>query len=820
MEQPRGDTAEAARQHFPCSPAQRRFWLAEQATALPVNNIVMRWEILGTLSDDSMQAAAEAVLARHEALRTGFDAADGTPRQVLHADVPFRLGLVDLRGLPESRHRSRLDAIARELGAARFDPGRPPLLRMTLARLAPERAVLIVVAHHLVFDGASAAVLAADLGSLCAAAETGRAPDLPPLALQYPDYALWQAELAHRGDWRESPTYWARHLSGMGYFTLAPDIPAAPPDPPRPARIDRPLAPTFAPHLAAAAQRHGTTPFAVAAAAFAAALARASGRSDIGFATVIAARDEPDLAPLIGAFVNTAILRVDASGAPPMADMLARTTQALAGALAHSDLPFEEVLAALPAQLRRQRSPGASVLFGIAPEPPPERDFGPFRLRPHPAEAAAIGHDIAVTLIRSGEGWRVLAAFDAARIPPRRAEALIAATERAVAALALHPERPLAPETDTVDPVPERATSPRPAGETARDGATGGSADPRLRRIWAEALGLAPETCDGDFFDLGGHSLLALHMLARIEAEFGFRPGLDRLLADPTLAGLARALDAARPAAPATDLADPWEVLTLKPGQPDAPLVCAFNQPFLYLGVARAIEGPCRVMNLHLHGAPGDLADWGALVRRAAEHLDLAAPGGAPVLLLGNCVDGLLALHVAGELRARGRAASVAMIDTWAPGSPSEGRMRSRLRRWRHGLRDCAAGRIGVTRFLADIAPARRLLVAAGRLSPPTAEERRARAVNAALIELAPDTPCQPPGGPVLLFATEAQTARALHRGFGWHGPLGADLPVYPLEGWHERALTGRGTARLAQVLSAHLSRVEGAPQGTTGARD
>jgi len=149
---------------FPTSPAQNRFWYQEQTDPNPGScNIAVRWEIHGKVSDDSIEKAAQNVVARHEVLRTRIVEHDGLPRQEVLKSTNFRMGAVDIRGLPDHQRANRIDEIACKLASAPFDLATASLIRITLVRSASDCAALLIVAHHTVFDGYSIRVLGCEI---------------------------------------------------------------------------------------------------------------------------------------------------------------------------------------------------------------------------------------------------------------------------------------------------------------------------------------------------------------------------------------------------------------------------------------------------------------------------------------------------------------------------------------------------------------------------------------------------------------------------------------------------------------------------------
>ncbi len=807
---------------FPASPAQARFWFLEKVRpGRPDNTIALRWDIAGDLPSDVLENTLRRVIGRHEILRSRLVECDSVPAQEVLDQVEFKLGLVDIRALPIDDHAARVDRIAREMAAEPFDLAAPPLLRATHVRTGPGRAILLIAVHHCVFDGHSADVLVREVGEFAAATLTGRPPDLPDLRLQYPDYALWQEACAESPARAEETAFWTNALSGAAPF--AP--PADRAGPHAPARLVVPLPDGADARISEAAARLGVSPFMLGAAAASAALAEDAGAREVLLATAVSGRDEVDLEPLIGVFVNTLVLPVPVEHGATLRQHLERTRETVTAALAHQSCPIEDVVRALRLPRGNATKPFTSVIFGM-PRGVETQDHGLFRIEGAPAHAPGIFYDLNLQLTGEAAAWRLVIDYDSGRYSPSRVAALGGRLLAALDALIDAPGTPLADlrsDQPAADPPPASAARQVPDNAAAGPRATP-EARAGLARLWAELLDLPPEDCAGDFFELGGHSILALRMLARLEAEFGTRVEVAAFLAEPTLDGLACRI------ASATGGADPserstWRILPLREGASGGPVVVTVNQMFLWHGIARAFAPDRTIVNLTV---PDDAAlerqrrmDGEALAADAARALVSAFPG-RPLVLVGHCADGLTALAAAAALAAAGQPpVLIAMVDAWAPGRPGAAppaalgaarRAGTGLRRWAHYGRRAATGRLGARDLARRLGPVRRLLRAVGAEPPPTEAERLARAVNDHHQALWESHDFAPWPGEAVLFRTESQPAAAERRAFGWRGVLSEDTPVHRLDGWHEDALLGGGFERMARIVDLRLDRRDGGP--------
>jgi arthrofactin-type cyclic lipopeptide synthetase C len=317
----------------------------------------------GRLDVSALQRALDRIVARHEALRTRFELRGELPVQAIGpADTGFLLRHEDLQNDPNQRQV--LPRLLKAESAAPFDLDAGPLVRGRLVRLATERHALLVTVHHIVYDGWSLGVFKRELGKLYRAFVEGGADPLPPLLIQYPDYAAWQRRWLSGETLQAQAAYWRNKLSG------APALLQLPTDRPRPVQQDHcgasigfELDDALSQSLAALSQRHGTTLFMTLLAAWAALLGRLSGQAEVVIGTPVANRMRAEVEPLIGFFVNTVALRVDLSDAPTVETLLRSVKAVALEVQQHQDLPFEQVVEIVNPPRNMAHSPLFQVMF-------------------------------------------------------------------------------------------------------------------------------------------------------------------------------------------------------------------------------------------------------------------------------------------------------------------------------------------------------------------------------------------------------------------------------------------------------------------------
>ncbi len=348
---------------LPLSFAQQRLWFLEElGTAGRAYHIPKSLRLRGGLHRGALIRALDRIVARHEALRTTFHMVDGDPVQRIAEESGFRLLDHDLCDHPQ--REAELRRLLAEESSAPFDLQRGPLIRGRLIRLAADDHVLLVTMHHIVSDGWSMDVVVNEMGTLYSAFSRGEPDPLPPLAVQYADYAVWQRRWVDGEVLGSQSEYWKRTLGG------APELLSLPADRPRPARQDHTggfaaveLDEELTAGLKALGKRHGTTLFMTLMAGWAAVLGRLAGQDDVVIGTPAANRGRREVEGLVGFFVNTLALRMELGGAPTVAELLGRVKTRALEAQDHQDIPFEQVVELVQPVRSMAHSPLFQVLF-------------------------------------------------------------------------------------------------------------------------------------------------------------------------------------------------------------------------------------------------------------------------------------------------------------------------------------------------------------------------------------------------------------------------------------------------------------------------
>ncbi|MEL5213898.1 amino acid adenylation domain-containing protein [Serratia nevei] len=329
---------------LPLSFAQQRLWFLTQLEGLSETyHIPLALSLRGELDLPAWRQSLDALYARHEALRSRFVTVEGQPQaHILPADA-LPLTVHDLRGRQDAQSQAR--QLAQRLTEAPFDLTQGPLVRAALIRLADEEHLFLLTCHHIVSDGWSTGILLRELGALYGAFRRSDVDPLPPLTLQYPDYAAWQRRYLTPERLAAQAQYWRETLSD------APALLTLPTDRPRPTvqsfsggevpiAIDAELTQA----LRQFSRQHGGTLFMTVLAAWSLVLARMAGQQELVIGTPEANRGRLETESLVGFFVSTLALRIDLRDDPDLPTLIARIRHTVLAARENRDLPFEQVV--------------------------------------------------------------------------------------------------------------------------------------------------------------------------------------------------------------------------------------------------------------------------------------------------------------------------------------------------------------------------------------------------------------------------------------------------------------------------------------------
>ncbi|MEL6748819.1 MAG: amino acid adenylation domain-containing protein, partial [Pseudomonadota bacterium] len=384
------------------SSAQQRLWFLEELEGPSATyTITAAQRVHGPLNQTAVQHSCQALVQRQSSLRQVFPVTDGAPG-IAELTAYDPLTCHDLSHLSAEEQEGVLATQIQTLLATPFDLAQGPLLRIQLLKLAADEHLLIFSLHHIIADGWSLQILQREWAHLYQqACHPQSIPDLPPLPVQYADYATWQHQIQQTDAYTAQATYWQQQLDG------APQLLTLPTDYPRPAEqsyrgahYDQQLSAIQTDRLQALSQQQGTTLYMTLLAVFNLLLHRYTGQDDLLVGSPIAGRTAQQTEDLIGLFVNTLVLRSTLNPAPETrySDLLQHTRQTALAAYAHQELPFEQLVEQLQPERSLSHSPLIQVLFALqnhATDAPPCTDL---EMTPYPCRLPITKFDLSLSI--------------------------------------------------------------------------------------------------------------------------------------------------------------------------------------------------------------------------------------------------------------------------------------------------------------------------------------------------------------------------------------------------------------------------------------
>ncbi|GAA2109262.1 amino acid adenylation domain-containing protein [Streptomyces synnematoformans] len=400
-------------------------------------NATVPVRLRGPLDVAALAHALRTIVGRHEILRTCYGEEDGTPHQVVTPPGGPDLRVVDATG----RAEESVTELVAGLGDEPFDLARGPVVRATLVRVDDEDHVLVLVVHHIAFDGASLTILVEELVACYAAAGDNAAPVLRDIPVQYGDFAAWQRGAAAEQLRARQLGYWRERLAGAA-------VPVLPADRPRPARPSGAgavhslfLPARLADDLAALAKDRRVSPLSVYLTGFNALLAAYTGQADLCVGSVFSGRTRRQTDRLIGYFANTLVLRTSAAGNPTYGELLRRTHETVVGAHLNQDVPFHRLVKELGGTGQPGRNPLFDVCFTMHHAIAESVRVGDVEVGPFPLPRRTSQFDLTVEITEViGEGICLWAEYATDLFDPERIERLCDDYLGVLTAMAASPE--------------------------------------------------------------------------------------------------------------------------------------------------------------------------------------------------------------------------------------------------------------------------------------------------------------------------------------------------------------------------------------------
>jgi thioesterase domain-containing protein/non-ribosomal peptide synthetase component F len=648
---------------LPASVAQRRFFALEEIVpGNPALHMRACVRLTGEVSLSHLERSLRLLVDRHESLRTTFQKEGEELVQIIRSSQSIDLPVTSLELVVAASREQKLWEAIRAEASAPFDLAEGPLLRARLIRLAPEEHVLILTSHHIIVDGFSQNVMQRDLWTIYEATSRGQAPSLPPLTVQYGDFAHWQEEWLKSDGANEELEFWKTQLKPpLPVLNFPTDRPPKNRPASRGAMETLLLPEDLTRSMKELGQSESTTVFTVLLTGYAALLCRYAEQEEIVIGSPVANR-KPETEGLIGPFASPVTLRLNLAGDPTLKELLARVRDVTLDALNHAELPFEVLMEYLDVRSVRGRNPLSQCYFFYQLAFLRPRELDRLTVSPLPDFGLGTHFELQMGLLDRREGLRAQLEynpdlFDAATIRQvledyRKVLELM----RDVPEVRLHELKisRTAPRARPSEPALKEAEPHRAANPTER----------KLQRIWESLLSTSPIGLNQNYFELGGTSILAVRLFAQIAKEFQRKLPLSILFEAQTVAQLAEVLRT-------DDASSDWSPLVaIQPNGSRPPFFCIHGgggNVLIYRDLSRHLGSDQPFYGLQAQGLDGERPCLTTIEEMASLYVNeirRIQPHG-PYHLGGYCMGGTVAYEMAQQLKAQGeKVALLALFDT------------------------------------------------------------------------------------------------------------------------------------------------------------
>ncbi|MES9673285.1 condensation domain-containing protein, partial [Bacillus pseudomycoides] len=396
-------------ERVPLSYAQQRLWFMDQLEPnSSLYNIPTAWRLKGQWGIEALEKGCNALIQRHEVLRTVIQEINGEPMQVIEAYTPKALQVIDLRHLSQEEKELRLKVLTQSEIKTPFHLSEGPLIRTQLIIMEEEELVLLCTMHHIISDGWSMGILLDEWFAMYQAFVEEKPVQLRPLALQYADFSQWQRDWLKDEVLAQQLEYWQKELSG--------ELPVLqlPFDSPRPAvqsykgdtyQVILPVA--LLEKIKAFSRQEGATLFMTLLAGYQGFLSRYTGQKDILVGSPIANRNYKEIEGLIGFFVNTLVYRANFTDDLTFKELVAQVKGKALKAQEYQDVPFEKVVEVLQPERNPSHSPIFQTMFTLQTHSRKLPKILDHSLEPIPSYMAVAKFDLTVAMEETEEGLQV-----------------------------------------------------------------------------------------------------------------------------------------------------------------------------------------------------------------------------------------------------------------------------------------------------------------------------------------------------------------------------------------------------------------------------
>lgn len=676
-EAPSGPGAEGEHIILPASASQERFW--QLAKAMPDSsafNMPIGLRIAGPLSAAILKASIDRVVERHETLRARFEEIDGGLCQVIAPSLGVTVTETDLRHMDAERAAAELSRLTLDEARAPFDLASAPLFRAHLYKLGANDHALEITIHHSICDGQSVAILQKELWHCYERLSAAESVELEPLTLQFGDFAAGQREWSQTEAARTQLDYWVGRLGPpLPVLDVPLDRKPASFVPPEPATVRRQLDNALGAELKRICRSHGTTPYAVTCAAFAALLSRYAASSEVLLASPYENRSE-QTASIIGPFAGLVPLRLSLADDPSLATLIDRVADTVLDGAANLGIPFESVLEAVEVPRRFGRNPLFQFFFLYQTAFLQALRAGPLAITPLPTFGIGTRFELQLAVIERPQGTTAEVEYNRELFDAATVEAILddyigllsmmlGDLDRRVSELPDYRQGMLTSGSgETRWTVAQEAALVAATREQAAPG-TRSDLELGLCAAFARVLKRDDVGTHDNFFDLGGTSIRVAQLVAEIGSMTGLDVPMGAVFERPTVAGLIARLQSNANVQASI-------VVPLQEGSGSPPLYCLCGIE-LYRDLARSFDDQ-DVFGIYVQYEETIAAQLArgetpqiSLDTLSEAYLEAILRHGhpGPYRLAGLSAGGIIAIEVASKLRAMGKdVQAVLLFDT------------------------------------------------------------------------------------------------------------------------------------------------------------
>jgi amino acid adenylation domain-containing protein len=390
-------------ERIPLSFSQQRLWFIDKLEGSVQYHIPAAFSLNGYLNKEALEKTLQAIVNRHEVLRTVFRYEDGQAWQHIKEKDGWRLTIVNRSDYDNNLQnlRTYIDKLIKQP----FDLSKDDMLRAALITISDSEHILVVTMHHIASDGWSASILVKEVVELYKSYVEGRLPGLSPLEIQYADFAIWQQNYLQGEVLDQKMTYWKEKLDGVQPLELPTDFIRPAVWTARGTMASFSIEKSLSDQLQALSQQQGTTLFMTLLSALNVLLHRYSSQEDICIGSGIAGRQQQEVEGLIGFFVNTLALRNQVNDDAAFIELLQQVKTTTLGAYAHQEVPFEKIVDAVVTQRDMSRNPVFQVMFVLQNTPEiPELHLGEISLSRQSYEHTTAQFDLSFSITESASG--------------------------------------------------------------------------------------------------------------------------------------------------------------------------------------------------------------------------------------------------------------------------------------------------------------------------------------------------------------------------------------------------------------------------------